>query len=397
MRRSLPHAGAPAPTTTTSSASPAWLALGFRPFFLFAGAFATLIVPLWLLVFFGKTTLPLHVHPAGWHAHEMIFGFIVAVIAGFLLTAVRNWTGRPTPSGAPLGGLAALWLLGRLAMAMGGLLPRGVAAAIDLAFVPAVALAIGIPIVGTRNWRNLAFIPLLLVMFAANFAFHLTSSTRPLRFSLDVVLVIVLVVGGRVIPMFTGNAIKQQIAPRPKLAWASLVAMLPVAVLELVPGAERGLAFAAIAAGVLAGARMLGWKTGAARSMPIVWVLHLSWAWIALGLVLQGVAVFVPQWIASAPLHVLSVGAVSTMILGMMTRVSLGHTGRMLVVARSITFAYVALTIAAVARGLGPLVAPSIYPTLLVASAVAWAIAFLVFTVVYAPILVTPRVDGKPG
>jgi len=393
--RSLPHAGEPAPDA--NARGPAWLALGFRPFFLLAGAFATVAVPLWLLVFFGRVTLPLRVYPAAWHAHEMLFGFVVAVIAGFLLTAVRNWTSRPTPSGSLLGALAGLWLLGRVAMSIAGLLPAPVAPIVDLAFVPALALAIGVPIVRAKNWRNLAFIPLLLMLFGANLAFHLNSSTRLLRFALDVIVVIVLVVGGRVIPMFTGNAIKMEVRKRPWLDWASVVAMAPVALFDLVPGGERGYAFAAIAAGVLAFARMTTWRTSKTRTLPIVWVLHVSWAWIALGLVLQGAAVFVPQWPSTAPMHAVAVGAVSTMILGMMTRVSLGHTGRMLVVPRSITFGYVVLTFAALARALGPLVLPRLYVTWLVSSGIAWGIAFAIFTVVYLPILGTPRVDGKPG
>lgn len=398
-RRGLPHAGEPA--IAVSPEGPAVLALGFRPFFLLAGLLATAIVPLWLFVFLGKVSLPLRVFPAAWHAHEMLFGFVVAVIAGFLLTAVRNWTSLPTPSGARLGGLAGLWALGRVVMAVGAWMPRSAAAAIDLAFLPVFAVAIGLPIVRAKNWRNLAFVPLLLALFGANLAFHVTGSMRPFRFALDVVLVIVLVVGGRVIPMFTGNAIRAEIKKNVRLDWASVLAMAPVALFDLFPGpfstVERGWAVAAIAAGVLAFARLLGWKTWAARSMPIVWVLHVAWAWIALGLVLSGVTALFPVGIASAPMHALAVGAIATMILGMMTRVSLGHTGRMLVVPRSVTVSYVLLTAAAVLRGLGPMIAPRLYVEALVASGVSWASAFAVFTAVYFPILTTPRVDGKPG
>lgn len=393
--RSLPRAGEPAPEA--KPVGPAWLALGFRPFFLFAGAFATFVVPLWLFSFFGRVALPLRVPPAAWHAHEMIFGFVVAVIAGFLLTAVRNWTALPTPSGAALGGLVLLWTLGRVVFTVGGLLPQALVVALDVAFLPALALSIGAPIVRAKNWRNLAFVPLLLAMTGANLAFHLTTSMRPLRLALDVVLLIVLIVGGRVIPMFTGNAIRVQVPGRPALAWASVVAMAPVAVLELFDGTERGFAFAAVAAGVLVLLRMNGWQTSKARGMPIVWVLHVSWAWLGVGLILRGVAALRPTWMASAPLHVLAVGAISTMILGMMTRVSLGHTGRMLVVARTITFAYVTLTVGTIVRGLLPLVRPASYAVSLMVAGACWAIAFAIFTAVYFPILTTPRVDGKPG
>lgn len=391
--------GEPAAEPQTEARPAPVLALGFRPFFLLAGAMATTFIPLWLFVHFGKVTLPSRLYPASWHAHEMIFGFAVAVIAGFLLTAVRNWTNLPTPSGAPLGVLVALWLLGRVAVFFDVLLPRGVSAALDLTFIPAFAIAIAIPIVKSKNWRNLGFLPLLSLLFLANLAFHANGlwAARALRFSLAVIVAIIVVVGGRVIPMFTANALKLTVKKHRWLDWASLASVGVVAVLELVPPAEKVLAVAAIVAGALNGARMAGWQPLATRKTPILWVLHVGYAWLALGLVLQGGAVFVPQWIKTAPMHVTAVGAIATLILGMTTRVSLGHTGRMLAVPASIAFSYVVLTVAVVLRGVAPLIAPTIYMWLLIASGAAWALAFAIFTFVYLPILTTPRVDGKPG
>ncbi|MGZ3420548.1 MAG: NnrS family protein [Polyangiales bacterium] len=375
------------------------LALGFRPFFLAAGAMATLFVPLWLLILFGKVALPTRLAPTAWHGHEMVFGFAIAVVAGFLLTAVRNWTSKPTASGATLAGLVLLWFLGRTAFLFEAWLPPGVAAAIDLAFLPILAFSIAMPIVRAKVWRNLGFVPLLLLLFATNLLFHLSpaSQSRALRVSIDIVLLIVVLMGGRVIPSFTANATKLDVRKRPALDWLSFGSMASVAVLELLEVSPKVFAIAAIVAGVTNLARMFFWHSTATRKQPILWVLHVGYAWLGLGLLLRGIAVFVPSWPATAPLHLLSVGAIATLILGMMARVSLGHTGRMLAVRGSIAFAFVALTVAALVRGLGPLVAPSAYLWLLVVSGGAWSLAFAIFTAVYAPILTSPRIDGKPG
>ena len=376
------------------------LGLGFRPFFLLAGIFATFIVPFWLLVFAGKVTLPNDLWPAAWHAHEMVFGFAVAVLAGFLLTAVRNWTNQPTPSGAPLAALVALWLLGRVAILFERTSAHGLVAAIDLAFVPALALVIARPIVASRNWRNLAFVPLLLLLFAANVLFHVGPAawtSRATKLAVDVILLVIMVMGGRVIPSFTAGALSVEVRKHRFLDWGSVVAMGAVTVLELVPGATRAAGVAAIVAGVLNAARMAGWHSARTRHKPILWVLHVGYAWIAIGLVLQGLAAFIPGWLPSAPTHALTVGAIGVLILGMTSRVSMGHTGRMLTVPRSMTVAYALLSLAALVRAVGPLVLPSAYMAELVLSGTLWAAAFGVFTVVYLPILTSPRTDGKPG
>jgi uncharacterized protein involved in response to NO len=371
--------------------------LGFRPFFLLAGIMATLFVPLWLLAFFAKVTLPTRLYGPSWHAHEMVFGFSAAVIAGFLLTAVRNWTNRPTPSGAPLAALSLLWVLGRVAILFDGALPIGVAPALDLAFLPAVAFAIARPIVAAKSARNYAFIALLAILSAANAVFHTSPrySSAAVRLALDVIVLMVFMIGGRVIPMFTANALRVETRSRPSLDRAAIAAML--AMLLTAPLFPRVSGALALTAGVLNGARLVGWRSLATRKVPILWILHVGYAWIALGLVLRGIAAFVPTWISTAPTHALAVGAVSTMILGMMTRVSLGHTGRFLVVSGVVVAGYVLLTIAALARAIGPLIAPSSYAWMLVISGIAWTAAFATFVLAYLPILIAPRVDGKPG
>jgi uncharacterized protein involved in response to NO len=181
------------------------------------------------------------------------------------------------------------------------------------------------------------------------------------------------------------------------LEWAALGSVIAVALLELLPLDPRALGVSAIVAGATSFFRLLGWRSFATRGQPILWVLHVGYAWVALGLVLKGVATFVPSWMSTAPLHALAVGAVGTLILGMMTRVSLGHTGRALVVSTPIALAYVALVLAALVRALGPIVTPSAYVHALIAAGVAWTIAFAIFTFVYLPILIAPRIDGKPG
>lgn len=376
------------------------LALGFRPFFLLAGLFATLVMPVWLLVFTGHLTLPTQVWRNAWHAHEMLFGFAGAVLAGFLFTAARNWTSLPTPSGAPLAALAALWVAGRVAILFSGTIPAPVVALIDLAFVPATALAIAIPIVRAKSWRNLGFVPLLLLLFVANLLFHFGPpawSSRALRVAVDVIVLVIVVMGGRVIPSFTASGLGIEVKRSRLLDWASLIVTAVATLLEVVPVAPSVGGAALVAAGVLNGLRMVGWRSLATWKSPILWVLHLGYAWVAVGLCLSGIAAFVPGWMPNAPTHALAVGAIGMLILGMTARVSLGHTGRMLVVARPVAVAFGLLLLAAVVRSLGPLVLPSAYVPELVVSGVLWTAAFGIFTLVYAPILTSRRADGKPG
>lgn len=392
-----PKAGGPPSATGTGLPI---LALGFRPFFLLAALLAVASVPAWLAVYTGRLTLPARLWPAGWHGHEMVFGFAVAVVAGFLLTAVRNWTSLPTPSGARLAGLVALWMLGRVAVLFDGPLPPAVAAAMDLAFLPALIVAIAVPIVKARNWRNLGFVPLLSALVGANVLFHFGSPTwsaRAVRLAIDIILMVIVIVGGRVIPTFTANALGVTARRSVLLDWGSLSAMGLVTLLGLVPGQERPAGVAALATGVLNGARMLGWHGWATRRSPILWVLHVGYGWLAVGLVLRGVAAFVPRWNQTAPLHALTVGAMGTLILGMTSRVSLGHTGRALVVRPAIAVAFGLLTLGAAVRVLGPLLWPEETLLELIVSGALWSAAFGVFTVVYLPILASPRVDGKPG
>ncbi len=374
------------------------LAKGFRPFFLLAAAFAVVIVPLWVLALLGWAQVGGHLDPVTWHAHEMIFGFAGAVIAGFLLTAVGNWTQRETAIGRSLAALTALWIGGRLAMATGAGLPSWLVAGIDLAFLPAVALAIGRPIVLAKNRRNYVLLAMVLVLAAANALVHGGAGRRWLLVGVDVVTFFMVVITGRVLPMFTRNATKSEaVRSHPKLDLAAMVAVLAVVVADVVSSPLPVFVTCAVAA-ALVGARAVHWGAGLARRDPLLWILHAGHAWIPLGLALRAVSAISPTTVSPSPgLHALTAGAIGALTLGMMARVALGHTGRPMHAPRGIATAFVLVTLAAAVRVLVPLVAPGLYLRALEVTALLWAGAFALYVVKYAAILWSPRADGKPG
>lgn len=385
---------------------PALAAKGFRLFFLLAALFAIAIVPSWLLVLSGALPVGGYLDPIAWHAHEMIFGFVVAVIAGFLLTAVANWTQRETLTGAPLLALSALWLLGRIAMIWAGRLPFALPALVDLAFLPTLIFVLARPLIASRNHRNFGLLAILGALFALNLVVHLQGlAVLPVGFArraaltgIDVVLLIVLVITGRVIPMFTRNATRvTSIRSSPTLDFATLVAMAALTLLDAVLPETRLAAYVAGAAGVLAAGRALHWGAQHSLRQPLLWILHAGYAWLILGLLLRPVAAFASLVSSSLATHALTVGAIGSLTLGMMARVALGHTGRPLVASPAMVWGFLAINGAAVARTMVPLVTASWYFPTLVAAGVLWTLAFLLFLVVYAPLLTKPRIDGKPG
>ncbi len=362
-------------------------ALGFRPLYLLAGLYAALSVPLWALQFAGW--LP-GANPL-WHAHEMLFGYAFAVIAGFLLTAVRVWSGRPTPTGATLASIAALWLAARLV----ALFSMQLAAWVDLAFAVAVAIGIGRPLVASGNRRNWFFIGLMLALGAASIAFTRYSRIG-IFVGLDVVLFIMAVMGGRVIPAFTNSAIPQAGARRnPLVEYGALGSVLLLLLLDLLELFVPAAVVCLIAAPFHA-ARLALWSPWATRARPILWILHLSYAWIVVHLVLRGLVGF--DLVASGlATHALTVGAIGGLTLGMMTRTSRGHTARPLQVGGAELAAYVLVHAAGAVRVFLPIIVPNAYVTWIVVSAALWFAAFALFTAVYFPILSQPRLDGKPG
>lgn len=399
---SLPLQGrAPDPVAGTRP----FAAKGFRPFFLLAGGFAALILPIWLLTLAGVLGPGRYLDAITWHAHEMVFGFTIAVIAGFLLTAVGNWTGRETLVGTPLLAASALWLAGRLAMAAGGWLPRGAPALIDLAFAPVLVVAIARPLFATKNRRNFVMVAVLLALWVGNLVVHLEAlglvhgwARRALITSIDVVVLLVVVISGRVVPMFTKNTTGlASVRGRPALDKVAIAAMLATVLLDAtttepkLAGAAAGLTALAIVV------RAWTWGTRSTARFPLLWILHAGNAWLAIGLGLRAVAAFTSAVPAVLATHALTVGAIGAFTLGMMARVGLGHTGRPLAVSPAVTGAFVLVTLAAAVRVGGPLLDVSWYRATVYAAGILWTLAFAIFVAVYTPVLTSPRPDGKPG
>jgi uncharacterized protein involved in response to NO len=377
----------------------ALFALGFRPFYLLAALFSVIALPLWVLVLHGTLVLPLS--GIWWHAHEMIFGFAAAVIVGFLFTAGRNWTGLPTPTGGALAALAALWLAGRLAM---GFSATSWAAAIDLLFLPAAAFALARVLWRAQSRRNYFVVVLLSVLALANLGFHLSRLSifvadplMSLHLALSLIVVLETTIGGRVIPGFTGNSLRGvHIRQYPRLNQAA-IACTAFALFFWVLGAPAFIAtFTALLAASLQLVRCAGWNPWATRHTPLLWVLHLSHLWIPMGLLLLAAA----QWHLiprSAVIHALAIGSTGGLIIGMITRTALGHTGRKLVASRVEIGAYALVQLAAVARVLTLVALPAATLVGIHIAATAWVLAFLLYFIRYLPWLIRARSDGQPG
>lgn len=383
-------------------------AYGFRPFFLLAGLYAALAIGIWIAVYPGPAPglagLPAHY----WHAHEMIFGFIAAAIAGFMLTAVPSWTGVRGFAGTPLVVLALLWLAGRIALLLADVLPFWLTAAAALAFLPALMVTLAPALLRKRN-RNQPLLLVLLAFWIADLAYiygaHanlLAWSATALRGALGLVLILLTVIGGRIVPAFTSNALKRRGIAAPMRS----VALLEPAIVLVMIGylvADTVAPLAPITAGIAGGAgvlhlwRMAGWQSLKTGSEPIVWVLHIGYVWLPVGLLLRAAAGLLDAGWAVHWQHALGAGAAGTMILAVMTRASLGHTGRPLVAGRMAVVAYVLLTFGVLVRVFGPALQVVDYRITLWAAASAWALAYVLFVVNYAPILTRPRADGLPG
>ncbi|HTT08023.1 MAG TPA: NnrS family protein [Gammaproteobacteria bacterium] len=385
-------------------AHPVW-ALGFRPFFLLAALAAVVWMPLWSLIYAAVLPLPMHFSAPVWHGHEMIFGFTAAVIAGFLLTAVPNWTGVPGQRGGILVALSAIWLAGRAVMLLSGWLPAWLVAIVDTAFFPAVVWAIRPSLVAAGKARNFLFPRVLLALAAVDMLIHLGGMRMVpigeevgLKAAIDLVTLLMVVMGGRVVPSFTANAVG---SPPRQSNWTdrwSLYAMLVLTGLEFAPVMAGAQGLAALAAGVVNAWRMRGWQTIKTAGQPILWVLHLGYAWVVIGLLLKAAALLT-DWVRwQDAIHGLTAGAIGTFTLGMMSRVALGHTGRPLKVRPVIAIAYLMISLAAILRIITPvgLSAATIVAMTHVASCL-WAGAFLIYLIVYAPMLLRPRADGRPG
>ena len=367
--------------------------LAFRPFYLLAALFTSISVALWVAVLQGMPWGG-YLSPVLWHQHEMLFGFGLAVVAGFLLTAGRVWTGLPTPAGLPLALLAVHWIAARILIYAG---PASVAALVDGAFPFVVAAAMARVIVGSKNQRNYFVIALLGALGVANLAFHFGFWGLSLRAALWLVMALVIVMAGRVVPSFTANALPRAgVVIRPQLDRVALAVTLAAFAADLLELGAAPLAPLAFAAAVLHVTRQWRWAPFATRGRPILWILHLSHAWIPAGLVLLGLA-SLGLVRAAAPLHAFGVGAIGGLIIGMITRTALGHTGRPLTTGRAELAAYVLVHLAAVLR-VGASFSPGAGTVTLIAiSGALWSAAFLIYFATYLPRLARPRLDGKPG
>lgn len=374
--------------------------LGFRPFYLLAAAFAALAMPLWLASYYG---LALRLPAVGllWHLHEMVFGMAVAVVVGFLYTAARNWTNLWTPRGAPLALLAALWVAGRVAM----LASAGPwSALIDSLFLPLAAWPLWRVMRQAGNKRNYFLVFLLVLLATANLAHHAAalgwagwSPLLPARAAIFVIVLMEAVIGVRVLPMFTRNgAPGSNPLVRPKLDQAGLLTTVAAGI-AWVAGAPAWLTAAlCAAAGVLTLWRLAGWQPQRTLKVPLLWILHLSYAWIGVGFLLLALAAL-GRTPASAAFHALTVGSMAGLIVGMMCRTSLGHTGRPLKAGWAEVWMFVAIQLAAGARLVAALDSGVLRDGAMLLAAGAWTVAFTLFVAAYAGRLARPRIDGKEG
>lgn len=387
---------------------PLFFAAGFRPFFLFAGVQAALMLPLWLAVYVGGINLHLPFAAAVWHGHEMVFGFAGAAVGGFLLTAVPNWTNTHHVSGRPLMLLFALWLAGRVAFTLSGVLPPVVVAVACLSYLPMLAFLLAQPLISAGKARNIVFLPILglfLLSDALVQAGALWGWGDPLRgiyLGMSLVLVMIAIVGGRIVPSFTQNWLRMQGRP---------VELSPIGLIEK-GGAQGSVLLAGVLTALVPGSKAAGvvlllaalihlvrlsrWHGLKTLSHPILWVLHLGYLWLVIGLALLGLASFVEALPVSAAVHALTAGCIGTMVLGVMSRAALGHSGRPLDVSKATVAAYVLLSVGTALRVVAPLL-PDAQMGLTHAGGSLWALAWILFVVVYFPVVTRPRADGRPG
>jgi len=382
------------------------LATPFRLFFLLATGLAAVWIPAWVVVFTRSMPLSTNLGAIGWHAHEMVFGYTGAVLAGFLLTATRNWTNRATLAGIPLLLLAGCWAFGRVAALHSASLPGWLPIAVDGAFWLALAAAIAVPILTVRSWRNVWFPLLLLIIGAADVCVHLHVvgkvspmwSARAMQVGLDAIALIIFIFGGRILPLFTGNAIAE-VTPRAKgwLDWLGLGAMTALLCAHVLADPNRLIAGLAIAAGVVNFSRLWGWGGSRTLRAPILWVLYAGWALLSISLIVLGVSSAITEVPPGVATHLFTVGGIGVTTMGMMARVSLGHTGRPLRVPFSVALAFGLMLGVTLVRAIVPWAWPSLQLRAVQVSGIGWATAFAIFAARYVPMWLSPRADGKPG
>ncbi|MGY6276519.1 NnrS family protein [Methylomonas sp. MgM2] len=379
-------------------------AMGFRVFFALAGLSALALIAIWNAMSNGSLHMDNYYPGTYWHAHEMLLGYATAVIAGFLLTAVNNWTGFNTVNPDQLASLSFLWIYGRVTPFYSELLPDEVIAGADFAFLPALIYFVSKPLVKSGQFKNLTFSGLLILMMVANglthaeiLGFSKTGAMAGLTLVVALIVMMILVIAGRVFPFFTERGLSGVICIRsPGLDSAAIVASLAVFVGMIFDISAIMLSVAAVVAIALNLMRISGWYNPRIWYVPLLWVLYVGYGWIILGFV--GVALAAYSVLPTAlALHAFTVGGIGVLTLGMMARVALGHTGRALKASNVMAIAFILINLAALLRVLFPAFIPAWYGSFVVASSYAWLAAFSLFAFYYMPILCSSRVDGGRG
>lgn len=383
--------------------------LGFRPFFAFGALFSVLSLLLWGLFLTGKVSINFYGGGIFWHIHEMIFGFVCAIVVGFLLTAVQNWTGQRGLSGTPLLLLFMLWLLGRVVMLFPNIFGDQISRYIDIMFLPVAAVLLAIPIMKVKQSRNMFFVPLLLLFTLANILMHLgvnaddvTKIIPTAYIAVMLVTLLMSIMAGRVTPMFTANGTQTaKVAPLPALELTINISLLLLVlsyflspIIDINSSIKASLF---LVAGFSQMLRWLRWKPWITLGVPLLWSLHGALFFIWFGLIALGIGHFTDTLPLNHLWHLLTVGGIGGLILAMISRVTLGHTGRALQPPKIMSFAFILILIATISRVFGPWFMPEHYSVLINFSILCWLSSYGIFVIKYGPMLLTPRKDGRPG
>jgi uncharacterized protein involved in response to NO len=397
------------PEPSQPSRIQAFLERGFRPFFLLAGAYGVIVTGAWIAAYAGLWFIPTLWPVLWWHGHEMIFGFAAAAISGFLLTAVPEWTGTPPRRGLPLALLAVLWIIGRVAFWCSRSLPPVWLAAADLVYVPALMALVALPILRAPPRWNTPIPFLLLLLFVANLSIHLQMMGVPgadarigLLLGVYTLVLLIAIITGRLIPLFTRNALRRQgveaeVSSSPLLDRLAMTAVVVAFALDLLPAGDAASGIVALAtAGVLL-LRAKGWQTLRILRQPILWVLHAGYAWICLGFACKGLADLTGAFPGTSAFHAFTAGAIGTTVLAIMSRVTLGHTGRPLRAPPIIVLAYACVSVGAILRALAPALTSLPYTALVLIGGLFWAGAYALFCIWCWPVVTRPRVAAGAG
>ena len=380
--------------------SPFW-GRGFRPFFLLGALYSACMIVIWGGFYADYISPPSVISdPIFWHAHEMIYGFSMAIVAGFLLTAVANWTGGAPARQGHLAALCCIWGVGRFVMNVDLGLPVWMVAVLDGSFLPALAVTLAIPLLHSRNKRNFIFLGLLTILCVCDLMFFFLEDMRPLYVALFVILTMVSLIGGRIIPAFTVSALRYyghsvRSYDQTFLDIAALISLLLVMVALAFWGSDHyGLGVCAAVSSLIHAARLRGYHTAKTFVDPMLWILHAGYIWLIIGLGLVSLSAF-GVVVFSTALHALTVGTIGSMTIGMMCRVALGHTGRNIRADSTMTFMFGAMQFAAIIRVFGPLFFPDSSHHAIIGSATLWSGIFFLYVLKFMPILKSVRPDGQ--